>query len=220
MIQNRCIPDNEPRLRMVYWCLLLGLLRYLECTHHAYSPKIGMNTEWQFWRDEVQQSMHKSRNVSPHQYGNKSAKTCETIEFPARAGIRICDHWTLDMCFEVWFEKSDVLVDLFWPSETFEHFIIGKKSYHVTISSRERVLALAHSAEPFVLIHWSDARMTHENGNWHTLRTPALQCHSWHTTHYCMMMYDEFLNHMIHQRHLKHPAVRLNRKKLYLIESA
>ena len=68
------------------------------------------------------------------------------------------------------------------------------------------MLTLAHSIEPFALIHWSQVRMTHGFLNWHTSPTHALQCQSYHTTYDCKMI----LNRMIHQQHLKHPAVRFS----------
>jgi hypothetical protein len=68
------------------------------------------------------------------------------------------------------------------------------------------MLTLAHSVEPFALIHWSQVRMTHGFLNWHTSPTHALQCQSYHTTYDCKMI----LNRMIHQQHLKHPAVRFS----------
>jgi hypothetical protein len=83
----------------------------------------------------------------------------------AIAGPLIC-------VFRVWFVKSDVLVDLYWPNETLEHLLAKKSSCDRFVQWKG-----IHFGAFLVLIHWSEANKTHEthgNGNWHTLPTFVL----------------------------------------------
>ena len=63
-----------------------------------------------------------------------------------------------------------------------------------------------------------DPLVGRQNDTWKwQLTHPTYSCPSMPFLAHYTLLYDEFLNHMIHQRHLKHPAVRLNRKNYILL---
>ena len=92
------------------------------------------------------------------------------------AGALIC-------VLRVWFKKFNVLVDLFWPNETCEHLLLANKL----------IMCPFHLAIGYWLwreFHEPLFEMIHDNINWHTSPTPALQCHSWHITQDCKVYFN------------------------------
>lgn len=112
----------------------------------------------------------------------------------SRVRIRICDNWTLDMCFEAMHLKIRRVIRFTLPKRNFERILLINF-----------IMWPVHPAKGYWLWRIGFDPVV-EGQNWHSAPIPALQRHSWHITHYCMMNLNP--HDPSAKQNLQHPAVR------------